>query len=250
MPFKLLNLPTELILNTIEHLDPPELYNIRLACSTLESLCSHEFRKQCFRYRTFMVTRPSLEAFVGLSQRLGGNLDYIGIGTNAFTYAGLDRLAGVFLSDEANAKFHQVKLDKYAQLVEDQEYFLESGMATHLLTHALEGLASYGCIHIRACDPDGVAYDGGDSVYDDDGEATLQYTRGWGWTKIRDEMGFLCPGCGVEVMLQKIVTIVLASIAASKAAIREFRFSVYRHHDVNGILIKTIRLPPIQLEQL
>jgi hypothetical protein len=143
------DVPTELLVNITSHLTTPDYGSVRLTCSTVEKKVWDSFAKEFFTRKQFMLTRPSLQALIDISNHdsLKGYLKKVIIGTNLVPHLTKLPLAAFY------ARFlRDVDSDTVSWVREqflDQLYLVNHGLDTRMLEEALSNLPTCQEIEIR-----------------------------------------------------------------------------------------------------
>jgi hypothetical protein len=141
----LFSLPRELIIRITRYLSTNDFGSFRRSCSVIEQWTFEDFARAFFTVKQFMLTQPSLQALIDISQHeaLGTQLKKLIIGTNAIPI--MVREDDV---DDDQAQTDQQK-SYHMQEYRDQSYLTGTGGDIAMLAEAFRNLKNCSEVEIR-----------------------------------------------------------------------------------------------------
>lgn len=142
-------LPEELITNISLRLAADDVSAFRLTCSALQQKSFHEFAREYFSSKAFILTTDSLKVLVGIasSPRLRGYLRKVIITTAYFSIRALQCPNGCRCAWQPTVK----QREAYATYIKDQEDLVATGRDEKMLTEAFALLPALAHLSIADC---------------------------------------------------------------------------------------------------
>jgi hypothetical protein len=138
------SLPRELIIRITWHLSTIDFCNFRRSCSVIEQWTFEDFAKAFFKVKQFMLTQPSLQALVDISQHkaLGPQLKKLIIGTDAIPPLLREDFSWPHGQSEQQRRYQ-------AREYRDQVYLTRTGGDIAMLTTAFRNLPNCSEVELR-----------------------------------------------------------------------------------------------------
>lgn len=137
----LTSIPLELLVIISSQLSTPDLGSLRRTCKYVERSLYDSFAREFFSKKQFMLTRPSLQALIDISNHptLSKQVNHVIIGLDRYGYP----TSGTSFRDYA-------AYQRYSQGHADQTLLSNTGLHREMLTEAFQNLPNLGKYSISA----------------------------------------------------------------------------------------------------